>query len=176
MILLVIVFLLLNCFTELFATKNIFLSTKSPTNFGVLPFFINRFRKSDKYFKMEANPKAQRHHDKSLELYEKLFNCNDSYINKHITKALSSLSDALRLYGPEQVLSSYNGGKDADVTMHLLRAAVAKYSRDKGVIYSPKLIYFAVDDDFEEVLEHISNTENLFDLEVQRYHCGIVEV
>jgi FAD synthetase len=120
--------------------------------------------------------KIERHHKKALELYDRFLNCDDGYVDKHIKKALNALGDALRLYGPDQVLSSYNGGKDADVTMHLLRAAVAKYSFDKGVIFSPKLVYFEVEDDFEEVIEHIANTEQLFDLEIKRYHCGIVEV
>jgi FAD synthetase len=125
---------------------------------------------------MQDKIKTERHHKKALELYDVLSNCDDFYINKQILKALDALGDALRLYGPDQVLSSYNGGKDADVTMHLLRAAVAKYSRDKGIIFSPKLVYFEVEDDFEEVLKHLAHTEQLFDLEIKRYHCGIVEV
>lgn len=68
-------------------------------------------------------------HETSLSLYDKLRECKDGYISSRVNSALDILYDALRLYGPDQVFSSYNGGKDAVVIMHLLRAAVAKYSQ-----------------------------------------------
>jgi len=39
-----------------------------------------------------------------------------------INASLAVLADALRLYGPDSVVASYNGGKDADVVMSLMRA------------------------------------------------------
>lgn len=126
---------------------------------------------------MHLNDEALlKHHRCSLDFHDKLRACKDEYISHHVNTALDVLSDALRLYGPQHLLSSYNGGKDADVTMHLLRAAVAKYSANAGVIRRPKLVYFAVEDDFPEVIEYITYAESLFDLKVQRYDCGIVEV
>lgn len=40
-------------------------------------------------------------------------------------RAMEVLEGALRLYKPEEIAMSFNGGKDATVLLHLLRAAVA---------------------------------------------------
>ena len=66
-------------------------------------------------------------------LYEKLRGCNDAYMPKQLNSALDILSDALRLYGAEQIFASYNGGKDAVVVLHLLRAVAAKHTAESGV-------------------------------------------
>ena len=100
----------------------------------------------------------RRAHDDSLRLYHQMRECNDGYIADKLHNAMDILTDALRLYGPDQLFSSYNGGKDAVVIMHILRAVVAKYSADHGTIFRPKFIYFAVNDEFPEVLDHIKHT------------------
>jgi FAD synthetase len=96
-------------------------------------------------------------------------------IGSAVHTALDVLDDALRLYGPEQVYSSYNGGKDAVVIMHLLRASVAKYSSDKGEAHRPMLVYFAVSDEFPEVLEFIAESEDQYGVEVRRSNSSIVK-
>jgi FAD synthetase len=76
----------------------------------------------------------------------------------------------------DNLLSSYNGGKDADVIMHLLRAVAAKLEHDSGIKNSPKHVYFAVEDEFPEVIEHLEFSQRAYDLDVVRYDCGIVQV
>ncbi|CBZ54725.1 putative DJ-1/PfpI family domian-containing protein [Neospora caninum Liverpool] len=44
-----------------------------------------------------------------------------------LEKGLQVLVDAFRLFGPESVILSFNGGKDAVVALHLYRAALAKF-------------------------------------------------
>ena len=112
----------------------------------------------------------------SLALYEKLRGCNDAYMSKQVNSALDILSDAMRLYGPEQLFASYNGGKDAVVVLHLLRAVAAKHTADTGVSCRPEFIYFAVKDEFPEVLEHIEETEKLYNLNLRKYETGISQV
>ena len=112
----------------------------------------------------------------SLAFYDSLRACNDAYISTHINTALDVLTDACRLYGVDNLLSSYNGGKDADVIMHLLRAVVAKLEHDTGMSYKPKLVYFAVKDEFPEVIEHIQFAQRKYDLDIVQYDGGIVEV
>lgn len=112
----------------------------------------------------------------SLQFYHALRSCNDQYISTHLNKALDSLSDALRLYGPNRIFSSYNGGKDADVIMHLLRAVFAKYSDDKRVDAVPEMVYFVNSDEFDEVTEHIARSQQLYNLKITTYDNGIVHV
>lgn len=111
-----------------------------------------------------------------LQLYFAMRSCKDQYISTHLNKALDSLSDALRLYGPTRLFSSYNGGKDADVIMHLLRAVYAKYSLDTGVSNLPELVYFVNEDEFDEVTQHIERSKALYNLQITTYDCGIVHV
>lgn len=112
----------------------------------------------------------------SLALYEKLRSCNDAYMSKQLNSALDILSDALRLYGSEQLFASYNGGKDAVVVLHLLRAVAAKQTADTGVQCRPELIYFAVKDEFPDVLVHIDETEKQYQLNLRKYEAGISQV
>lgn len=109
----------------------------------------------------------------SLSFYHAMRNCKDTYIAQHINNALDVLTDAVRLYGVDNLLSSYNGGKDADVVMHLLRAVAAKVGADSGNEYNPKLVYFAIDDEFPEVIEHLKFTKDLYGLDIKCYECGI---
>lgn len=112
----------------------------------------------------------------SLAFYHAMRDCEDVYIAAHINHALDVLSDAVRLYGVDNLLSSYNGGKDADVVMHLLRAVAAKFEFDNGVKYNPKLVYFAIEDEFPEVIRHLQFTKTLYDLDITQYDCGIIQV
>lgn len=75
------------------------------------------------------------YHKDALELFKNIRECKDGYISARLNAAVDVLIDALRLYGSDQLFSSYNGGKDAVVIMHLLRAAAAKYSEDCGTIH-----------------------------------------
>jgi predicted phosphoadenosine phosphosulfate sulfurtransferase len=112
----------------------------------------------------------------SLSFYYALRNCKDEYISHHINSALDILSDALRLYGSRLLLTSYNGGKDADVVMHLLRAVAAKVQEDTKEICDPELIYFAIEDEFPEITAHISAQQLRYNLNITQYNCSIGQV
>lgn len=121
---------------------------------------------------MSSDPDA---HAAALELYYRLSNCSDPQLGAKINSSLSVLADGLRLYGPHALLSSYNGGKDAVVTMHLLRAAVAKYSLDKGMLHKPQYVYFGMDGEFDEVLDFLRVDEERFHLDLSRREGGIAQ-
>lgn len=123
-----------------------------------------------------STDEIQQYHIDSLAFYHAMRNCKDAYISKHVNKALDVLTDAVRLYGTRNLLSSYNGGKDADVVMHLLRAVAAKFEHDSGVECRPKLVYFAIEDEFPDVVDHIELTKRLYDLDIVQYDCGIIQV
>ena len=143
-------------------------SSKSSLSSSISP--ENNVYHASKSFTSEQLLKA---HQESLDLYHRFRSTKDHYIASQLNSALDILTDALRLYGPNQLFSSYNGGKDAVVIMHLLRAVTAKYSADKGEIYQPQFVYFAIKDEFPEVVEHIKESEEQFCLALTRYNCSI---
>ncbi len=65
---------------------------------------------SDSSQKDEEATKILDAYENSLSLYNKLRECKDSFLAKQLNQALNILTDALRLYGPHQLFSSYNGG------------------------------------------------------------------
>ena len=99
-----------------------------------------------------------------IEFYNTIIACKDVHLSSQINISLGILADALRLYGPSNVVASYNGkdschtdhnfhtyimdaikiliiqiqlgGKDADVVMHLMRAAMANYKLQNEVFHS----------------------------------------
>jgi 3'-phosphoadenosine 5'-phosphosulfate sulfotransferase (PAPS reductase)/FAD synthetase len=95
--------------------------------------------------------------------------------NSAARNALMVLKDALRLFGPDCVIASYNGGKDAVAIMHLLRAALAAYSVEHHVLWRPKLIYFSHKKEFPEIEALVFDTARRYDLELVVFDCGFVE-
>eukprot|EP00903_Cladosiphon_okamuranus_P021990 g20220.t1 len=110
-----------------------------------------------------------------LKLYDRIMACDDPKLKGALDSAMQVFRDGLRLYGPDQLIGSYNGGKDAVVIMHLHRAAVAKYSVDKGRAFRTKLIYFENKREFPEVEKLVKDSERRYDLELARYETGFVE-
>lgn len=108
----------------------LFSSSSSSTN-AILPSSQPTSSSSSSITNM--NDHYNNHYIDSLQFYHTLRNCKDQYLSQHINHALDVLTDAYRLYGSNYLISSYNGGKDADVIMHLLRAVAAKYSFDHGI-------------------------------------------
>jgi FAD synthetase len=105
--------------------------------------------------------------------------CADSYVAPEIKEALKCLDHAYRLYGPESVICSYNGGKDAVVILHLLRAAHAHYFRscrqgDSSIQpCRPRAVYFDHKDEFPEVLSLLHSTVGAYDLDMVAFEQGV---
>jgi len=114
-----------------------------------------------------------------------------------ITIALETLHQSYRLYGPQSVVGSYNGGKDAVAILHLMRAAYAAYLRDEAEedivsppsdddtiplsaadnvpeeAIRPRVTYFEHEDEFPEVVELLHATVDQFDLNMVAFEKGI---
>ena len=43
-----------------------------------------------------------------------------------VDASLTTLGEALRMFPPEEIALSFNGGKDCTVALHLLTAAISK--------------------------------------------------
>jgi 3'-phosphoadenosine 5'-phosphosulfate sulfotransferase (PAPS reductase)/FAD synthetase len=106
----------------------------------------------------------------SLDLYDDLMACDDAYVAPLIHDALNVLDHAYRLYGPESVICSYNGGKDAVVILHLIRAAHAHYHRrkndDASTPIRPRVVYFEHPDEFPEILALLDESVTEYDLDM----------
>lgn len=114
----------------------------------------------------------------SLALYERLVNCSDSFVAPRIKDALNCLDNAYRLYGPRSVICSYNGGKDAVVILHLVRAAHANYYEGQRKTNQsvqpcrPRVVYFEHKDEFPEVISLLEQTVGEYDLDMIAFAEG----
>ena len=133
----------------------------------------------------DEEPWAQSSYEEALALYDAFGSCTDSYVATLTQDALRVLNHAYRLYGPECVICSYNGGKDACVIVHLLRAAHANFLRDQhkqkeqntgGKLIKPRMIYFEHADEFPEVETLLHDTCKQFDLNMVSFEKGIGHV
>ena len=115
----------------------------------------------------------------SLQRYNEFISSQDSYIAPLLQEALETLVHAYRLYGPKNVIGSFNGGKDAVVIMELIKAAHAKYyhdllannEKDGGDddderMIKPRMIYFNDKLEFPQVYDFVRTTVQNYDLEM----------
>jgi FAD synthetase len=108
-------------------------------------------------------------YQESLTLYAKLTSCTDSYVAGPIEVALNSLDHAFRLYGPESVICSFNGGKDAVVILHLVRAAYAHFCSEQKKemrLVRPRVVYWDHKDEFPEITSFLQGTVKAYDLDM----------
>jgi molybdopterin-biosynthesis enzyme MoeA-like protein/3'-phosphoadenosine 5'-phosphosulfate sulfotransferase (PAPS reductase)/FAD synthetase len=94
-----------------------------PSNWRIIPSAAHNYQPYLDNRQEWSNEQLQ----DSLKLYQAFMSCTDSYVAPGIQDALNTIDHAYRLYGPESVICSFNGGKDAVVILHLLRAAHAMY-------------------------------------------------
>eukprot|EP00629_Pelagomonadales_sp_RCC1024_P006649 CAMPEP_0119259998 /NCGR_PEP_ID=MMETSP1329-20130426/590_1 /TAXON_ID=114041 /ORGANISM="Genus nov. species nov., Strain RCC1024" /LENGTH=240 /DNA_ID=CAMNT_0007259411 /DNA_START=230 /DNA_END=949 /DNA_ORIENTATION=+ len=83
----------------------------------------------------------------AAELHAAFSACGDAHLKSKIDGSLHILGDALRIFGSDAVYASFNGGKDACVVLHLLRAARHAHPEAE----TPRVIYFDASDDFDAV-------------------------
>ena len=130
---------------------------------------------------------SETRYEEALELYQRLIQCEDSYVAPKIEEALNCLDGAYRVYGPRFVLGSYNGGKDAVVILHLMRAAHAHYffqltqkqeeqrllasncNSTTTHIYRPRVVYFDHEDEFPEIVSLLKETVDQYDLDMLQF-------
>lgn len=116
-------------------------------------------------------------YERYINLYNTFMECDDTYVAKHIQSALQTLNHAYRLYGgPDSVLCSFNGGKDAVVILYLCLAASAKYYQDNNTnnikMNRPRVIYFENKDEFPEIVSFLHETIQHNDLDMIAFEDG----
>jgi len=108
-----------------------------------------------------------------LAFYEAITSVDDEPLRAATLRALDILGSALRLYGPQRTVVSFNGGKDADVVLHLMRAASAKFCADNSLRERPPLVYFEDPKEFPEVEAHVASAVERYQCQLVRYSSGI---
>ena len=119
--------------------------------------------------------------DDDLALYESMMEvaaAEDSALGRGLKQSLGVLTQALRLYGEDTVVTAFNGGKDAVVVLHLMRAALAQHRRQQPAEAGAeagagprrqRVIFFEVKDEFPQVASFLHETAERYNLEVVRY-------
>ena len=121
----------------------------------------------------EDSAAGERQMAEDLAFYEAITVVDDEALRGATLRALDTLGSALRLYGPERTVVSFNGGKDADVVLHLMRAASAKYCADNGLGERPPLVYFEDPKEFPEVEAHVASAVDRYGFRMLRYSSGL---
>lgn len=111
----------------------------------------------------------------AMALYHLFSTSEDDYLVRALRPAMRVLRNAYRIYGARGVFTSFNGGKDAVVIMHLSRAVLAKHCVDQQHICRTRTIFFQSDGEFEEVEQFVDESEVAWDLELLRLDVGFVE-
>lgn len=148
---------------------------KDDNDLGPVSTFLHKTENGEKTIYQSARW-SQEVFLSSLDLYKKLMECEDSYIYPFIQDALHSLHHAYRLYGPENIIGSFNGGKDAAVILELMRAAHANYYQSLGDTVEPirpRVIYFNNELEFPEVYDFVTCTVERYDLDMIAFEEGI---
>ncbi|KAJ8611382.1 hypothetical protein CTAYLR_006498 [Chrysophaeum taylorii] len=94
-------------------------------------------------------------------LHEAFSTCSDKHLGDLVNRSLTILANAIRVFGSDAVYASFNGGKDAVVILHLLRAARHAQNRAAKL----HLVYFDTTDDFDEVRDFVHDTCAALDTE-----------
>ena len=139
---------------------------------------------------IENAPWSTAAYNSALQQYDALISCKDTFIQPFVQDALHTLDQAYRLYGPDSVIGSFNGGKDAVVILELIRAAHANHYRnmmneydanvDAGVDAGaeiqpmrPRVIYFDNKLEFPQIYDFVQATVEEYDLDMIAFKEGV---
>jgi molybdenum cofactor synthesis domain-containing protein len=143
---------------------------------------------------IENAPWSTAAYNSALQQYDALISCKDTFIQPFVQDALHTLDQAYRLYGPDSVIGSFNGGKDAVVILELIRAAHANHYRnmmnehdattDAGVDgdagaenqiqpMRPRVIYFDNKLEFPQIYDFVQATVEEYDLDMIAFKEGV---
>lgn len=96
--------------------------------------------------------------------------------NAGLNHALDTLDAAYRLYGASRIAVAFNGGKDATVVLHLARASMAHWARERGSANSSlTCLYLPPGDgheEFPQLLTFVKETVTMLHLDAHEVPGG----
>ena len=105
------------------------------------------------------------------ELYAQIDAANaPPQLRQPLRQAVDAIQAALRLYGPERLLLSFNGGKDATVLLHVARAVYAHAG-----LGPPRCVYWDDAACFPQVATFVEDAVQRYGLPLVRYSCGFTD-
>ena len=112
-----------------------------------------------------------------LRLFERLTAdaTEENLLARALARGLGVMKDAFRLYGPERLVTAFNGGKDAVVILHLSLVALAAHNKATNGAARLRVIFFETDDEFPEIDAFVKATAAQFNLEVVSSPLGFRE-
>eukprot|EP00735_Rhodelphis_limneticus_P006737 TRINITY_DN19170_c0_g1::TRINITY_DN19170_c0_g1_i1::g.2340::m.2340 TRINITY_DN19170_c0_g1::TRINITY_DN19170_c0_g1_i1::g.2340 ORF type:complete len:233 (+),score=8.10,sp/Q6ING7/FLAD1_XENLA/40.10/1e-44,PAPS_reduct/PF01507.14/2.8e+03,PAPS_reduct/PF01507.14/1.2e-21 TRINITY_DN19170_c0_g1_i1:70-768(+) len=109
-----------------------------------------------------------------MELISTLRTCQDETFAHLFDETVEFFSRCVALYSPNELVFSFNGGKDCTVVFHLLRAALALHYGDGTSNFDEKLylrqihfIYFKEKQPFPEIEEFIRSTSQTYQIQIE---------
>lgn len=89
--------------------------------------------------------------------------------NPGILQSISFIGDIIRAYGPKGSVVSFNGGKDATITLYLFLAALAEYYDSTcSTPWRPIVVYFKhATSEFPEIRDFVHSQVELNGLEIR---------
>jgi FAD synthetase len=96
-------------------------------------------------------------------------------LNQYLKRSIQVIQDSVRLYGPEAIAISFNGGKDATVSLHLLRYVLSKQNLLHTLSHQLPVIYFDDSREFPEMVNFLNKTREEFGLAYTVFNCSFKE-
>jgi FAD synthetase len=93
-------------------------------------------------------------------------------LTRYLKRSVQVIEDSLRLYGPGAIAISFNGGKDATVSLHLLRYVLSKQNLLHTLSNQLPVIYFDDPREFPEMVSFLNQTKEEFQLEYTVFNCS----
>ena len=98
-----------------------------------------------------------------------ILNASSDPLHGVLSKAIDVIESTLRLYQNGEVAVSFNGGKDATITLHLLRYVLYKQQKLDLLGSVIRIIYFEEEHSFPEMDDFVLTTKESFNLTYTTY-------
>src|SRR5438128_565068 len=93
----------------------------------------------------------------------------DPQFAARLTRALTTIRQALHVYRPGELCLSFNGGKDCTVVLYLVLAVAAGLPTYPAgaTLHGVRIVYFQESDEFPEVVEFMNATAAQLGIQIE---------